>query len=87
MLDNLLTGVTLVAWGVFVVYLILVALRGYQVGGTREAGKELISGRVLAILVILILLSLFSASLVFIEPQEVGVVVSLFSRDGYREPS
>jgi regulator of protease activity HflC (stomatin/prohibitin superfamily) len=85
MLDNLLTGVTLVAWGVFVVYLILVALRGYQVGGTREAGKELISGRVLAILVILILLSLFSASLVFIEPQEVGVVVSLFSRDGYRE--
>ncbi len=85
MLDNLLTGVTITAWVVFVIYVVLVGLRGYQIGGMKEAGKEILSLRVIGILVVIVLLTLLSASLIFVEPQEVGVVISLFSRDGYRE--
>jgi regulator of protease activity HflC (stomatin/prohibitin superfamily) len=47
--------------------------------------NELLSARVLIFLVIMIAISLLSASLVFLEPQQVGVVVSLFSPYGYRE--
>lgn len=85
MLDDLLTGVTITAWVVFVVYLVLVAIRGYQIGGMKEAGREIISVRVIGLLVVIVLMTLLSASLIFIEPQDVGVVISLFSRDGYRE--
>lgn len=85
MLDNLLNGVTLVAWLVFVLYLLLVALRGYQFGGMREAGREVVSIRTIGVFLVLLVLSMLNASLVFIEPQDTGVVISLFSRDGYRE--
>lgn len=85
MLDDLLTGVTITAWVVFVLYLVLVAIRGYQIGGMKEAGREVLSVRVIGLLVVIVLLTLLSASLIFVEPQDVGVVISLFSRDGYRE--
>lgn len=85
MLDNLLNGITLTAWVVFVLYLLLVALRGYQFGGAREAGREIFSVRTVGVFLVLLVLSLLNASLVFIEPPDTGVVISLFSRDGYRE--
>lgn len=85
MLDTLLNGVTITAWVFFCLYLVLVALRGYQIGGAREAGREVVSARSLLVFLVLLILSLLNASLVFIEPPQVGVVISLFSRDGYRE--
>ena len=39
----------------------------------------------LLVLTVVLAISLLSASLVFIEPQDVGVVISLISQDGYRE--
>lgn len=85
MLDNVLGTIIILGWIVFVLFLLLVALRGFQTGGTRGAFRSVARPRVLIVLVLILALSLVSASLVFIEPQEVGVVVSLISRDGYRD--
>ncbi|MDX1438194.1 MAG: prohibitin family protein, partial [Anaerolineales bacterium] len=85
MLDNVLSTVIILGWIVFVLFLLLVGLRGFQMGGARGAFQAVTRPRVLIVLVLILALSLVSASLVFIEPQEVGVVVSLVSRDGYRD--
>jgi len=85
MLDQLLNVIAIIAWAWFVLVLLVIAFRGYQSGGARELGKSLLSLRILLALIIAIVLSLLSASLVFIEPQEVGVVISVISPNGYRE--
>jgi regulator of protease activity HflC (stomatin/prohibitin superfamily) len=85
MLDQLLNYLTIAAWVIFVIFIILIIVRGFQVGGAREALRSLLSIRVLIALVIVLGISLLSVSLVFIQPQQVGVVVSLISPDGYRE--
>ena len=63
----------------------ILLVRGFQAGGTRQALRSLFSVRVLLVLTVVLAISLLSASLVFVEPQEVGVVISLISQDGYRE--
>ena len=85
MLDNLLNAIAVIVWIFFGLLVLFLAVRGFRVGGIRGALRALTSGRVILSLFIAIALSLLSASLVFIEPQEVGVVVSIISRDGYRE--
>src|SRR5512134_1376137 len=85
MLDNLLNAVTLIAWVLLFFVLILYALRGYQRGGVVEGARALTRGRIILMLLITLGITLLSASLVFSEPQEVGVVISVISRDGYRE--
>jgi regulator of protease activity HflC (stomatin/prohibitin superfamily) len=85
MIDDLLNLLAVVAWAYFVLFVLLVTVRAYQAGGIRHAIKHFLSGRVLAAFVIAVIFSLLSASLVFIEPQEVGVVISVISPNGYRE--
>lgn len=85
MLDNLLNALTVFAWVLFIIFLAFITLRAFQKGGAREVLYALTRGRVLLGLLITLSLTLISASLVFIEPQEVGVVISVPSRDGYRE--
>jgi regulator of protease activity HflC (stomatin/prohibitin superfamily) len=85
MLDNLLNALTVFAWVIFIIFLAFITLRAFQKGGAREVLYALTRGRVLVGLLITLSLTLVSASLVFIEPQEVGVVISVPSRDGYRE--
>jgi regulator of protease activity HflC (stomatin/prohibitin superfamily) len=85
MLDPLLNFVTIIAWIWFAFFVVLIGLRGYRAGGVRELIISLFSIRILIALVIVIGVSMLSASLVFIEPQEVGVVISVISPDGYRE--
>lgn len=53
--------------------------------GPLVALRQLLSKRVLAPLIGLLAITFISASLVFIDPREVGVVVSLFEPNGYRE--
>jgi regulator of protease activity HflC (stomatin/prohibitin superfamily) len=85
LLDRFLNFVTYIAWiGFFIMVLILV-LRAFQFGGIREVLRALTTWRVLLAFSIALGLSLLSAALVFIEPQKVGVVISLLSRGGYRE--
>jgi regulator of protease activity HflC (stomatin/prohibitin superfamily) len=85
MIDDLLNLLAVVAWGYFVLFVLLITIRAYQAGGIRHAVKNFLSVRVIAALLIAVVFSLLSASLVFIEPQEVGVVVSVISPNGYRE--
>lgn len=85
MLDNLLNVLTIIAWSLFGVFLVVYILRAFQHGGIQEAINALFTGRVIIPLFLALSLTLLSASLVFIEPQKVGVVISLMNRDGYRE--
>jgi len=85
MLDQVLNTLTILAWVLFVLYLLFSMLRGFQAGGMGSAIGSITRWRVLIALLLVIAISLLSASLVFIQPQEVAVVVSLVSRDGYRE--
>lgn len=84
MLDRLLNYLTIIAWIILGLYVILYFIRNYQLYGFREAVNKLLSFRLLAIVVVLIAISLLNISLVFVEPQESGVVVSLVEPDGYR---
>ena len=85
MIDQMLNLLAVIAWFWFVLVVILLVLRGYQAGGMRSMLRVFLSWRIIVALVIAITLSLLSASLVFIEPQEVGVVISVLSPNGYRE--
>ncbi len=85
LLDQSLNFVAYAAWALFLLMLALIFLRGYQSGGVREALKSITSWRVIVSFLIVLSLSLLSWSLVFLEPQEVGVVISLTNRNGYRE--
>ena len=84
MLDNALNVITIAAWVFFAFMVAILALRAFQVGGVREALKALTSWRILLTLLITLSLTMLSASLVFVEPQQAGVVVSLISPEGYR---
>ena len=85
MLDQLLNIITVVAWVWFFIFVLFLALRGYQIDGLRGSLSEVISVRLLVALIIVLVISTLSISLVFVEPQQVGVVVSMVSPQGYRE--
>jgi regulator of protease activity HflC (stomatin/prohibitin superfamily) len=85
MIDDLLNLLAVIAWIWFVLVVVLIMVRAYQAGGIRHAVKNFLSWRVTLALAIASILSLLSAALVFIEPQEVGVVISVISPNGYRE--
>jgi len=85
MIDDLLNLLAVIAWIWFVLVVMLIMVRAYQAGGIRFAVKNFLSWRVILALSIALILSLLSAALVFIEPQQVGVVISVISPNGYRE--
>jgi regulator of protease activity HflC (stomatin/prohibitin superfamily) len=85
LLDQSLNLLAYAAWLIFLLLLGILVIRSFQAGGLRETIRALTTGRVLLSFLLVLILSLLSWSLVFIEPQEVGVVVSLISRNGYRE--
>lgn len=85
MLDQSLNTITLIAWGLFALVLVYAGIRGFQEGGPKGIVQGIFSSRILVIFLLVLALTLFSAALIFIEPQEVGVVVSLLNRDGYRD--
>jgi regulator of protease activity HflC (stomatin/prohibitin superfamily) len=85
MLDRLLNYLTIIGWVILGLYVVLYFLRNLQLYGYKEAFNKLLNYRLLIVVVLLIALSLLNISLIFIEPQEVGVVVSLVEPDGYRE--
>jgi regulator of protease activity HflC (stomatin/prohibitin superfamily) len=85
MIDQLLNIIAILAWAWFVLVVVMIALRSFQGGGVRSLGRALFSWRVGIALIVAVLMSLISASLVFIEPQEVGVVISVISPNGYRD--
>jgi len=77
---NLFQGLATLAWMLFFGLLVLVLVRASRNRPIKNA-----SVTVLTTLVLAILLTVVSAGLVFIEPQERGVVISALSPTGYRE--
>jgi len=85
MLDDLLNFLTMIAWIIFGLLVVFFTLQAFRDGGPREAYKTIGSKRIIMSFILALTITLISAALVFIEPQQVGVVVSILSRDGYRE--
>ncbi len=85
MIDQMLNIVAVIAWIWFILVAALLLVRGFQAGGVQLAVKNVLSWRIALALGIAIVLSLLSAMLVFIQPQEVGVVISVVSPNGYRD--
>lgn len=82
--ENLLTLATRLVWAAFILYTIIVFITTARNYGLVIAGIRLISARVIGPLLIPVTFTLFTMSLIFIPPQEVGVVISLLSPGGIR---
>ncbi|MCB0062032.1 MAG: hypothetical protein KDE19_07950, partial [Caldilineaceae bacterium] len=82
--EDLLSFATQLVWIVFFLYTALVFVTTVRSDGVVLALIRLLSVRVLGPLLIPIAFTLFAMSLIFIPPQEVGVVISLLSPGGIR---
>lgn len=85
MLDQALDFISITAWVVAGIWTLFYIWRSLQQSGLSVTIRKLFSLRSLLVLFVLVCISLLSLSLVFIPPQEIGVVVSLISVDGYRD--
>jgi regulator of protease activity HflC (stomatin/prohibitin superfamily) len=85
MLDQLLNFVSITAWILFAAFVFFTVVRAFQYGGLQEGIHSLGRPWIIISLLLVVGISLLSTSLVFIEPQETGVVISLVSPDGYRQ--
>jgi len=79
-ITTVISAIAGLSWLAVVGLLVLVVLKASR----QQAIKGLVSGLVLSIVVAL-LLNTASAGLIFIEPQERGVVISAIAPKGYRE--
>lgn len=79
-LASLFQGIATIAWGIFIGVLLLAIVRASR-------NRPLKSGSLIVVVTfaLAIILSFVSAGMVFIEPQERGVVISAFSPKGYRD--
>lgn len=85
LLDQTLTILTTGSWILFILVLVIYFSQTFFQQGFRAATGVLAERQVLFSFLILMGLTALSLSLVFIEPQNVGVVVSIVSPDGIRE--
>jgi regulator of protease activity HflC (stomatin/prohibitin superfamily) len=85
LLDRFLNFATYIAWIGFFFLVAILVIRAFQYGGAKEVLRSLATWRVFLAFAFALGLTLLSSALTFVEPQKVGVVISLFSRDGYRE--
>lgn len=83
-LDTLLRLASWGAWILFSLYAIVFFIRSLRNNGIKLTILYLFSFRVLGPLLLAMLISLISAAVVFIQPQFVGVVISILSPGGVR---
>ena len=83
-LDRLLQIIAYIGWIFVTIYTIVVFIRTFTQRGAVYAFLQLLSFRVLIPVLLAIILSLLSAAVVFVQPTEVGVVVSVISPGGVR---
>jgi regulator of protease activity HflC (stomatin/prohibitin superfamily) len=82
--EDLLTFATWVVWAAFALYTLVIFISTLRSYGVMIAFIRLVSVRILGPMLIPISFTLFAMSLIFIPPQEVGVVISLLSPGGIR---
>jgi regulator of protease activity HflC (stomatin/prohibitin superfamily) len=86
LLEQILTVLTWSVWIVFFAVVILFLWRTARIHGLAASLRRLFSLRVpLALLLVAVGITLLNRSVVFIEPQQVAVVISLTSPGGYRD--
>jgi regulator of protease activity HflC (stomatin/prohibitin superfamily) len=86
LLEQVLTVLTWSIWIIFFAVVILYLWQTARTRGVATALRRLFSLRpVLLLLLIAVMLTLLYRSVMFVEPQQVGVVVSLVSPGGYRD--
>jgi len=86
LLDRALHGLTISLWTVVVITCIVIFINIYRRDGLAAALLTTLKRRlIIALVVLAIATSLISSGMVFIEPQQAGVVVSLMAPQGYRE--
>jgi len=83
-IDRLIDIVAWIAWLVFAIYTLDIFIRTFWREGFVPALIQLFSFQVLVPLVAVMLVSLLSLALIFVQPQEVGVVISVTSPGGIR---
>lgn len=83
-LDRLLQIIAYIGWIFVIIYTIVVFVRMFTQRGAVYALLQLLSFQVLIPVLVAIILSLLSAAVVFVQPTEVGVVVSAISPGGVR---
>ncbi len=77
---NLLQGLVFILWFLVVIMLIIIVMRASRNQPVRATGIALLITAVFAVII-----SSISAGLVFIYPEQRGVVISAFSPKGYRD--
>lgn len=83
-LDQLLFILAVLAWILFVIYVIAVFIRSLIREGFRRALRRIVSAQVVIPLAVTLFVTFLSAAIVFVPPTRVGVVVSLVSPGGIR---
>jgi len=83
-LDQLLSYLSIIAWILFVIYVVAVFLRSLFLEGQRQALRRIASAQVVIPLAVALLITTLSAAVVFVPPTRVGVIVSLISPGGIR---
>ena len=83
-LDDVLNYITLASWILLLVYIAVFFVRSLLRDGIALALLYLVSARVLFPLLLVVAISLTSASIVFIDPTRVAVVISFIAPGGVR---
>lgn len=85
LLDQSLSFIAIASWIVAGIVLLIYFWRTLQRAGIPAAIRGLFRWWIFIVLLVLVCITLLSAALVFIQPQQIGVVVSIISPDGYRD--
>ncbi|MEM7117990.1 MAG: prohibitin family protein [Chloroflexota bacterium] len=85
MIDNILSVISVIGWVLFSLYIFATVATKLRQGRFQEAVRTLFNMRVVSLLLLVIGINLLSLALVFIEPPQVGVVVSIVSPKGIRQ--
>lgn len=85
LIANLLDTITLLLWIAIAVYVTVMLIHNVPRIGFPKTLRRLFSRSFIPILILVVAVSIISRSLVFIEPQESAVVISLVAPEGYQD--
>ena len=85
MLTTVLALITILLWIAVALIVGITLIRQTRRDGIAVALRGAFSGRTVMLIIMAMAVNVFARSLVFIQPQEVGVVVSLATVNGYRD--
>ncbi|MBU6334464.1 MAG: prohibitin family protein [Chloroflexi bacterium] len=85
MLTTVLTIITILLWITVALIIGITLIRQARRDGIAVALRGAFSRRTVMLIIVAVIANILARSLVFIQPQEVGVVVSLATVNGYRD--